>query len=76
MITITKLSGPNAVINGVFVDPVTTTATATFVKADTTTEGNWIGAYGSKGYDIVSGPTSLPSYAALTTSGAINVYLE
>ena len=68
VITITKLAGPNAVVNGVFVDPET--ATATFVKEDTTTQGNWIGAYGSQGYDIVSGPTSLPSYAALTTSGA------
>ena len=68
VITITKLAGPNAVVNGVFVDPET--ATATFVKEDTTTQGNWIGGYGSQGYDIVSGPTSLPSYAVLTTSGA------
>ena len=39
---------------------------AAFVCEATTTQGNWIGAYGSQGYDIVSGPTSLPSYAALT----------
>ena len=68
VITITKLAGPNAVVNGVFVDPVA--ATAAFVKTDTTTQGNWIGAYGTQGYNIVSGPTSLPSYAALTTTGA------
>ena len=70
VITITKLTGPNALVNALFVDPAT--STAKFVKADTTTEGNWIGAYGSQGYDIVSGPTSLPSYAALTTIGATN----
>ncbi len=39
------------------------------MKSDTTTQGSWIGAYGSKGYAIVSGPTSLPSYATVTPSG-------
>ena len=74
IITITKLAGPNAVVNGVFADPVATTAA--FVKDDTTTQGNWIGAYGSQGYDIVSGPTSLPSYAVLDDQRCVNLYLE
>ena len=40
-----------------------------FLKQDTTTQGSWIGTYGSQGYDIVSGPTSLPPYATVTPSG-------
>ena len=66
VITITRTAGPNAVLNGLFIDP---TATASFLKQDTTTQGSWIGTYGGQGYDIVSGPTSLPSYASVTPSG-------
>ena len=44
---------------------ITVTQSA-FVKEDTTTEGNWIGTYGSQGYDIVGGPSSEPSYVTVT----------
>ena len=44
-------------------------ASAAFVNEDTATQGNWEGVYGSQGYDIVSGPSSLPSYATVTPSG-------
>ena len=48
---------------------VTSAAQATFVKADFTTSGNWIGVYGSQGYDIVRGAVSIPSYATITPAG-------
>ena len=47
----------------------TPTSTATLLKEDTTTQGNWIGAYGSQGYDIIENAVSLPSYATVTPSG-------
>jgi hypothetical protein len=58
-----------AIINGIFIDPPA--ATAQFLNQDTTTQGNWIGAYGTQGYDIAGGPVSLPNYASITTVGAL-----
>jgi hypothetical protein len=66
-ITITDLAGSNAVLSGLFFD--TPSASATFVKQDTTTEGNWIGAYGSQGYNVISSTVSYPSYATVTPTG-------
>ena len=64
------VTGMGTPIASVVVGSLVGPTTATLQQEDTTTQGNWIGAYGSQGYDIVSGPTSLPSYAALTTIGA------
>ena len=46
------------------------------VKTDTTTEGNWIGTYGTQGYDIIGGAANLPSYATVTPSGPVDLYLD
>ena len=72
VITITDTAGANAVLNGLFIGSGTSTptATASFVKKDTTTQGSWEGTYGAQGYDFVGVPPSLPSYATVTTSGA------
>ena len=73
LITITKLAGPNAVLSGLFFDPASTvidTPSAAFVKQDSTTQGNWIGTYGTQGYDVIGNAVSLPSYATVTPSGA------
>ena len=43
--------------------------TASFIKQDTTTQGNWIGTYGSQGYDVIGNAASLPSYATVTPTG-------
>ena len=63
LITVTSTSGP-AVLSGLFLDapPVT----ATLVRQDATTNGDWIGTYGSQGYDIIGTPASIPSYATIT----------
>ena len=47
-------------------------ASATFVTQDTTTQGNWIGTYGTQGYDLCTSSASLPSYATITPAGALN----
>jgi hypothetical protein len=44
-------------------------ATASFVKTDTSTEGNWQGAYGSQGYNVIDNATSYPNYAQVSTTG-------
>lgn len=43
---------------------------ASFVQADTQTSGNWPGLYGTEGYSIIGGDTSLPSYASIEYSNA------
>ena len=68
LITITRLTGANAVLSGLFIDPTNSTS-ATFLKQDTTTEGNWINTYGTQGYEVIGDATSLPSYATVTPSG-------
>ena len=50
-------------------------ASASYFMIDPTTEGNWIGTYGTQGYDIIGGPSSLPSYATVTPSGAVDLHL-
>jgi hypothetical protein len=44
--------------------------TAEFVKDDTSTEGNWVGAYGADGFMIANDITSPPSYATVSVNGA------
>ena len=57
-----------AVSNPIVVPP--TSSSATFVRADLTTQGTWRGAYGGDGYAIVGDGTRLPAYAQLTVAGA------
>ncbi len=43
--------------------------TASFINQDSTTQGNWIGVYGSAGYNVIGDSSSYPSYAVVTPSG-------
>ena len=72
VITFTRTAGANVVLSGLFLDPATSGPTATFLKQDATTKGNWIGTYGTLGYDVIDDPASLPSYAVITPSGESN----
>jgi hypothetical protein len=51
-------------------------ASARFVGADTTTQGNWKGVYGQDGFDVSQDPSpnnpTLPAYAALSFTGNFN----
>ncbi len=75
---ITDVTGVNAVLSGLFLGSQSgttqtpPTGTASFVTADTTTQGNWQGVYGSQGYDLANGPASLPSYAQVGLAGQSN----
>ncbi len=43
---------------------------ATFVKTDAVTQGNWVGVYGGDGYIIPNDATSPPSYSVISGPGA------
>ena len=72
IIRFSGMGGTNAVLSGLFFDGLSTPppATATLVKRDATTEGNWIGVYGSQGYNIFGGGVNCPSYATVSATGA------
>jgi hypothetical protein len=68
-------SGYNAVVSGVFFGGASsggTKATASFVAADTTTQGSWRGVYGSDGYSVANDSQSIPSYASLAVQNQLN----
>ena len=44
-------------------------AVAQFVKADTTTQGNWKSAYGGDGFNVLGDVAAYPAYASVTPSG-------
>ncbi len=50
-------------------DFVEVKATATFLKTDTTTQGNWIGTYGSEGYNILGDKVKYPDNWQVTPRG-------
>ena len=47
-------------------------ATAVFLKKDTTTAGNWIGTYGSQGYDVINSGVNLPAGVTVTAANEIS----
>jgi subtilisin family serine protease len=72
-IRITRTAGVNAVVSGLFLDPVTSPppagATAVFAGTDSTTQGNWVGMYGGQGYTLAQSGTSLPAGTTVIPSG-------
>ncbi len=72
IIQVTRTAGSNAVVSGIFFDPVPTTsapASATYTGLDTTTQGTWSGKYGADGYLIASDATNPPAYASVSLTG-------
>jgi hypothetical protein len=49
--------------------PASSTTSASFVGADTATQGSWQGKYGTGGYDLVDVSVSLPSSVQVSLSG-------
>lgn len=49
-----------------------TGASATFVKYDSITWGNWWDVYGSQMFDINGSPANIPSYATISVVGNLN----
>jgi len=56
---------------GITVNPSSSSesSSATFVKIDATTQGNWRGAYGNEGYVVVGDSTSDPTYVTPVPAG-------
>jgi hypothetical protein len=65
---VTRTAGVNAVVSAVFIDPVGG-SNVTFLQTDTTTSGNWKGAYGQQGYALVGDGTILPNGAQVLPVG-------
>ena len=64
-------TGDFAGSSGSLTQTVNPPATATFNGKDTTTEGSWIGVYGSQGYNVINATNGVnyPSYATVTPAG-------
>ena len=56
-------------INNATLFAIGDSASASLVKSDTATQGNWIGVYGSSGYNVIGKPANIPSYATVTPAG-------
>jgi tRNA pseudouridine-54 N-methylase len=76
IIQVTYAAGDNAVVSGIFFDPVAAVPppAATFVTVDTATQGTWTGTYGHDGAAIANDANSTPiptppSYATLSVTG-------
>src|SRR5262249_53206947 len=68
LIKVSSTSSLNAVASAFFFGPPGSgapAATATFVQADTTTQGNWKAGYGADGYSLAGDAGRLPAYAQL-----------
>jgi hypothetical protein len=67
------LTATSSPVDIVVVAPTVGSGTsASFVKVDTTTQGNWRGVYGSQGYVVVNDTTALPAYAAVQPAGHLS----
>ena len=77
-ITVTNTCATNAVVSGIFFGGAgagaPSSGTATFVKADATTQGGWKSAYGADGYAIAGDATSYPAYATVNMSAPTAVW--
>lgn len=71
-VRLTRVTGYNATLQGFFFDPVPNSSASkpsSFVKADTTSKGNWKGVYGADGYNVIGNSTAYPAYAQVSASG-------
>jgi VCBS repeat-containing protein len=69
-VTNTGPSGNTCVASGLFFDPQAAASSADFLGTDGTTQGTWLGVYGSQGFNVVGAATSYPAYAQVGVSGA------
>jgi hypothetical protein len=66
-IQVTNNAGVNGIVNAIFFD---TDAAASYLGADTATQGNWTGNYGADGQLVANGLMNAPSYAGVNLTGA------
>lgn len=73
-VRMTYISGGNANMQAIYFDPPSDTepvasSKASFVKTDTTTQGNWKGVYGAEGYNVVGNADNFPASIEVSASG-------
>jgi hypothetical protein len=72
-VNISQTAGNNAVVNGVFFGGSSiVSSVASFVRTDSSTQGNWHGTYGADGYSIANDSQSIPSYASFAVQNQQN----
>ena len=74
-IQVTWTGGANAVLSGLFFDPILTTSASYAGSVDTTTKGTWTGHYGSNGYLIPADAQDIPPYATMIVNGSNTPYV-
>ncbi len=67
-LTVTDSNGDTA-SSSTAVTVTSQVTSASFLKEDETTGGEWIGTYGSQGYNVIGAAASYPSYAVVTPQG-------
>jgi alpha-tubulin suppressor-like RCC1 family protein len=73
-ITVTPSTGPNGVVSGIFFGgggSAPSSATASWVASDTTTQGAWIGKYGSGGYSLANAGQNFVVPATFAVQGSL-----
>ena len=69
VVTASNSFGESVNSSEVSATPQSSGNTASFVRVDATTRGNWIGNYGADGYNVFESAVSYPAYATVTPSG-------
>ena len=54
---------------GITVNAISAPASASYIRTDTLTQGNWKGVYGSEGANVIGNASNYPSYAAVVPNG-------
>ncbi|HYW41804.1 MAG TPA: IPT/TIG domain-containing protein, partial [Bryobacteraceae bacterium] len=69
---VTVVNSPGGGTSGAFllaINPANNPGTtASYVKTDTTTAGNWKGVYGADGFNVINDTVNYPSYVTVTPS--------
>ena len=63
-------SDPSSLTDDVTTGSFPDMATATYIATDTTSKGNWIGRYGTEGYNVIQYSQHYPNNATVNVSGA------
>ena len=67
-IQVTRTGGSNAVISGIFFDPIVITS-AQYSGLDSATQGTWTSTYGATGELIANDLSNLPAFAVASVTG-------
>jgi hypothetical protein len=66
-IKVSRTAGPNAVLSAVFFgDKAPAASQAMFLRADSTTRGNWRGVYGAEGFELANRRGKAPACGVVT----------